>query len=55
MMITLKMNNFNMILIEKLEKYQPYHHAKQVNMNILQVNKYCLLNIVFYCLINIAF
>ena len=50
-MITLKMNNFNMILIEKLEKYQPYHHAKQVNMNILQVNNYCLLLPNKYCLL----
>ena len=24
-------------------KYQPYHQAKLINMNILQVEKYCIL------------
>ena len=31
-----------MILIEKLQKYQPYHQAKLTSMNILQVKKYYL-------------
>ena len=31
------------ILTEKLKKYLPYHHAKLISMNILQVKKYCLL------------
>ena len=35
--------NYSMILIEKLQKYQPYHQAKLISMNILQVKKYCLL------------
>ena len=32
--------NYNMILIEKLQKYQPYHQEKLKNMNILQLKKY---------------
>ena len=36
------MKNNNMILIETLQKYQPYHQAKLISMNILQV-KNCLL------------
>ena len=39
----LRMKKYNMILIEKQQKYQPYLQAKSVNMNILQVKKYCLL------------
>ena len=42
-MIRLKMKEYNTILIEKLQKYQPYHHAKLISMNILQVKKYYLL------------
>ena len=34
---------YNTILTEKQEKYQYYHHVKCINMNILQVKKYCLL------------
>ena len=34
---------YNMILIEKLQKYQLYHQAKLISMNILQVKKYYLL------------
>ena len=30
LMIRLRMKNFNMILIEKLKKYQPYHQAKSI-------------------------
>ena len=33
----------NMKLIEKLQKYQPYHQAKLINSNTLQVKKYYLL------------
>ena len=40
-MIT-KMNNFNVMLIEKLQKYQLYHQAKLINTNILQVENYYL-------------
>ena len=36
----IKDEKYNMILIEKLQKYQPYHQAKSINMNILQVKKY---------------
>ena len=31
---------YNMILIEKLLKYQLYHQTKLVSMNILLVKKY---------------
>ena len=34
------MKKYNMILIEKQQKYQPYHPEKLINMNILQVKKY---------------
>ena len=34
----------NMMLIEKQQKYQPYHQAKLISMNILQVKKYYLLS-----------
>ena len=30
------------ILIEKLQKYQPYQKAKLTSLNILQVKKDCL-------------
>ena len=33
-MIRLEMKNYNMILIEKQPKYQPYHQAKLISMNI---------------------
>ena len=42
-MIKLEMKNDNMILTEKQQKYQDYHLEKMINMNILQVKKYCLL------------
>ena len=32
--------NNNMILTEKLPKYQLYHQAKLISMNILLVKKY---------------
>ena len=37
------MENDNMILTEKQQKYQDYNLEKMINMNILQVKKYCLL------------
>ena len=39
-MIRLEMNNYNMILIEKLLKYKLFHQAKLISMNILPVEKY---------------
>ena len=39
-MIRLRMKNGNMILIEKLQKYQSYHQAKLATVNILLVKKY---------------
>ena len=33
-MIRLKTKKFNMILIESLQKYQPYHQTKLTNMTI---------------------
>ena len=38
-----KMKNYNMILTEKQQKYQRYHHVKLINMNILHVKQYYLL------------
>ena len=43
-MIILKMKNYNMTSIKKLQKYKPYHQAKLIIINILQVKTYCLLN-----------
>ena len=42
-MIRLEIRSFNMILMEKLQKYQPCHQVKLISMTILQVTKYCLL------------
>ena len=39
-MIRLEMQNYDMMLIEKQLKYQSYHLAKFINMNILLVKKY---------------
>ena len=39
MLIRLKMKNPHRILIEKLQKYQPYHQAKLISMKILQLTK----------------
>ena len=36
-----KMKNCDIILIERLQKYQLYHQVKMISMNILQVKKYC--------------
>ena len=42
-MIKLKMKNYNMILIEKLQKYQSaFHQIKLISTDILLVMKYCL-------------
>ena len=41
-MIRLEMKNFNMILIEKQQKYRHYHQVKLIDMNILQLKKYHL-------------
>ena len=32
--------NYNMTLIERLQKYQLYHQAKLISMNVLLVKKY---------------
>ena len=42
-MIRLEMKNYNAILTEKQQKYQPYHLEKLINMNFLEVKKYYLL------------
>ena len=42
-MIRMEMKNCDTILTEKQEKYQHYLLEKFINMNILQVKKYCLL------------
>ena len=39
-MIRLKMKNYNMILIEKLQKYMPNQQTKLISINILQMKKY---------------
>ena len=39
-MIKLKMKSYNMISIEKQQKYLPYHQENFINMNILQVKIY---------------
>ena len=36
----IKDENYNMILIEKQQKYKHYRQVKLINMNILQVKKY---------------
>ena len=41
-MIKLEVKNYSMVLIDKLQKYQPYHQAKCISKNILQVKKYWL-------------
>ena len=42
-MIRLNINNYNMILKQKKQKYQHYHLEKFINMNTLQVKNYYLL------------
>ena len=41
-MIKLEIQNYNMILIEKLQKYRLYHQVNLKSMNILHVKKYYL-------------
>ena len=43
MMKRLEKKNYNMILTEKLQKYQHYHQMTLINMNILQLKEYNLL------------
>ena len=38
-----KIRDKNFILTENCKKYQRYHQVNLINMNILQVKKYCLL------------
>ena len=42
-MIRLEMKNYDMILTEKQQKYRHYDEIKLININILEVKKYCLL------------
>ena len=42
-MIRLEIKNCNTILTEKQQKYEHYLLEKLINMNTLQVKKYCLL------------
>ena len=42
-MTRLEINNYNMVLTRKQQKYQDCHLEKLINMNILQVEKYRLL------------
>ena len=39
-MIRLETKNYNIILTEKLPKYQLYHQTKSVSKNILREKKY---------------
>ena len=41
-MINLNMKNYNMLLIEKQQKYQHYWRVKLINFYILQMKKYLL-------------
>ena len=40
---TLEMENYNMALTEKQQKYLHYHPGKLINMNILHVKNDCFL------------
>ena len=42
-MIRLEKKNYNIIFTKNQQKYQLYHLAKLINMNILQVKNYYLL------------
>ena len=39
----IKLQKYNMTLIERHQKYQHYHQIKVINMNILEVNRFCFL------------
>ena len=41
-MIRLEKKTYNFILTEKQQNFQHYHPVKLLNINILQVKKYCL-------------
>ena len=38
----IRAKNYNMIIIEKQQKYQHYNQVKLINMNTLQVKRYYL-------------
>ena len=38
----IRVKNYNMIRIEKQQKYQHYNQVKLINMNTLQVKRYYL-------------
>ena len=40
-MTRLEMKNYNMILKKKQQKHQHYHLENLINMNSLQINKFC--------------
>ena len=40
-MVRFEMKNYSTRLTEKQQKYQHYHQLKLINMNFLQVKKYC--------------
>ena len=42
-MVRLKMKSYNMTLTEQQQKRQHYYQKKLINIDILQVKKYCLL------------
>ena len=42
-MTRLEMENYNMVLTKKQQKYQHFHQVKLINRNIFQVKKYYLL------------
>ena len=43
MLIKLEIKSYNMISIQRLQKYQPYHQEKLASINILLVKKYYVL------------
>ena len=42
-MIRLQMKKYSMTLTKKQHNNQHYHKVKLIDMNVLQVKKYCLL------------
>ena len=40
-MLRLEMKKYNTILTEKQQKYRHYYQVKYINMNSLEVKKYC--------------
>ena len=41
-MIRLQIKKYSMTLTKKQQDNQHYHQVKLINMNVLQVKKYCL-------------